>query len=80
MRMYDFAVEFVFDYMVILTDVDVIFHKDINAEFIENKAKDNLKTEYGIDIDSLNGLQDVIIHDKDYGYTPPSERLEWTVQ
>lgn len=80
MRQNQFSVEFVFDYMVILTDVDVVFDEDLTDEFVENMAMENLKTEYGIDVNSLNGLQDIIIHDKNYGYTPPSERLDWAVQ
>lgn len=76
----EFSVEFVFDYMVILTDVEVIYDDDLTDEAVENLAIENLKIEYGIDVNLLNGLQDVIIHDKNYGYTPPSERPEWAVQ
>jgi hypothetical protein len=78
MRQNQFSVEFVFGYMVILTDVDVIFDEDLTDEFVENLAIENIKAEYGININSLHGLQDVIIHDVNYGYTP--EKLDWAVQ
>lgn len=80
MQPYEFSVEFVFDYMVILTDVEVVYDEDLTEEAVEDLAKANLWVEYQIDIDKLNGLQDVIVHDKNYGYYPPSERPEWAVQ
>jgi hypothetical protein len=80
MRPSEFSVEFVFDYMVILTDVEVIYDEDLTDETVENMAMENLKTEYGIDVNSLNGLQDIIIHDKNYGYVPPSQIPDWAVK
>lgn len=68
--MRDFAVEFVFDFMVILTDVTMI--DSLDEESIIEVAKDNLLNEYGIVIESLYP-RDVIIHDKNYGYIPPNQ-------
>ncbi len=70
--MRDFSVEFVFDFMVILTDVTMI--DSLDEESIIETAKDNLLNEYGIVIEALYP-RDVIIHDKSYGYLPPDQTI-----
>lgn len=78
--MHDLAVEFVFDYMVILTDV-TSFKLDLSQDEVINTAKDNILTYYKIDLFDLDDqIIDIIIHDKNYGYTPPSQKLGFVQQ
>lgn len=67
----EYTVEFVFDYMVILTDVSPVWTEDLTQEAIIQIARDNLITEYKIDPEVLYP-QDVVVHCKDEGYLPPS--------
>lgn len=74
----EYAVEFVFDYMVILTDVNPIWSEDLNEEAIIEMAMSNIYTEYGIDINDLR-YNDIIIHLKNDTYYPPSSPVHLTV-
>jgi hypothetical protein len=67
----EYSVEFVFDYMVILTDVNPIWTEDLTDEAIENMARDNLISEYGFNPFDHH-LQDIVVHCKDDGHLPPS--------
>ena len=67
----EYTVEFVFDYMVILTDAQPIWKEDLTEEAIMELARANLISEYSIDPEMLN-VRDIIIHPKDEGYLPPS--------
>jgi hypothetical protein len=67
----EYSVEFVFDYMVILTDVNPIWTEDLTDEAIENMARDNLISEYGFNPFDHH-LQDIFVHCKDDGHLPPS--------
>ena len=49
----EFTVEFVYDYMVILTDVNPIWSEDLNDEAIIEMAINNIYTEYGIDLTDI---------------------------
>ena len=74
----EYAVEFVFDYMVILTDVNPIWNEDLNEEAIIEMAISNIYTEYGIDINDLR-YNDIIIHLKNDTYYPPSSPVHLTL-
>ena len=74
----EYAVEFVFDYMVILTDVNPIWSEDLNEEAIIEMAMSNIYTEYGIDINDLR-YNDIIIHLKNDTYYPPSSPVHLTL-
>jgi hypothetical protein len=78
MKMYQFTVEFVFNYMVILVDVDMQSEDGISEEAVIHTARENLMLTYNIDPEALYP-EDVIIHDKNYGYIPPSQTLDFTV-
>ena len=67
----EYSVEFVFDYMVILTDVEPIWTEDLTEEAIENMARDNIISEYGFN-PFAHHLQDIVVHCKDDGHLPPS--------
>ena len=73
----EFTVEFVYDYMVILTDVNPIWNEDLNDEAIIEMAMNNIYTEYGIDLTDIV-YQDIIIHFKSpffYFYYSASKKL-----
>ena len=74
----EYAVEFVFDYMVILTDVNPIWSEDLNEEAIIEMAMNNIYTEYGIDINDLR-YNDIIVHLKNDTYYPPSSPVHLTL-
>lgn len=74
----EFAVEFVFDYMVILTDVNPIWNEDLNEDSIIEMAMNNIYTEYGIDINDLR-YNDIIVHLKNDTYYPPSSPVHLTL-
>jgi hypothetical protein len=74
----EYAVEFVFDYMVILTDVNPIWTEDLTEEAIENMARDNLISEYGFD-PFAHHLQDIVVHLKNNTYYPPSSPVHLTL-
>ena len=72
----EYAVEFVFDYMVILTDVNPIWNEDLNEEAIIEMAMSNIYTEYGIELPEPN---DIIVHLKNDTYYPPSSPVHLTL-
>jgi hypothetical protein len=74
----EFAVEFVFDYMVILTDVNPIWNEDLNEEAIIEMAMSNIYTEYGIDLTDIR-YNDIIVHLKNDTYYPPSSPVHLTL-
>lgn len=74
----EFTVEFVYDYMVILTDVNPIWNEDLNDEAIIEMAMNNIYTEYGIDLTDIR-YEDIIIHLKNDTYYPPSSPVRLTL-
>lgn len=74
----EYAVEFVFDYMVILTDVNPIWNEDLNEESIIEMAISNIYTEYGIDLTDIR-YNDIIVHLKNDTYYPPSSPVHLTL-
>lgn len=74
----EFAVEFVFDYMVILTDVNPIWNEDLNEDSIIEMAMSNIYTEYGIDLTNMRS-NDIIVHLKNDTYYPPSSPVHLTI-
>ena len=59
--MYNYNVEFVFERMVIITNVEVK-EPDLSDEFIIEQARQNILSYYKIDPEVLY-LQDVIVHE-----------------
>jgi hypothetical protein len=74
----EYAVEFVFDYMVILTDVNPIWSEDLNEDSIIEMAMSNIYTEYGIDLTDIR-YNDIIVHLKNDTYYPPSSPVHLTL-
>ena len=63
-KLYNYNVEFVFERMVIITNVEVK-EPDLSDEFIIEQARQNILSYYKIDPEVLY-LQDVIVHEVQY--------------